>query len=184
MRLFIAIDINNQIIAHKVSAIQSLLVDNGVKGTYPSVDQLHITLKFLGETPEHKVQLIDEVLKKIKATDEIVLKINGVGGFPSLKRPRIIYLDVVANDPLYTIQSRIEHEMSRLGFKREGRPFKPHITIFRVKKPWTWRQSLEKELAGIGMDVTIRVLEIKLKESILTPTGPIYRDVSVYKIGD
>jgi len=184
MRLFVAIDINDKIIAHKVSTIQNLLVDNGVKGTYPSVDQLHITLKFLGETPDHKVQLIDEVLKKIKSINEIVLKVNGVGAFPSLRRPRIIYLGVTANDALYTIQSRIEHEMARLGFKREGRPFKPHITIFRVKKPWTWKRTLEKELTGIELDVTIKVHEIKLKESILTPTGPIYRDISVYKIGD
>lgn len=184
MRLFIAIDIDDKEIKYKTSIIQNMLVNSGVRGTHPTVDQLHITLKFLGETPDFKIKLINDVLGKIKVDEKIVLNINGVGAFPSLKKPRIIFLDVKANDVLYVLQSQIERGMVKLGFKKEDRPFKPHITIFRIKKPWSWKSYLEKELVSVHIDKTLYINEFKLKESLLTPSGPIYKDLNVYKLGD
>lgn len=184
MRLFIAVDIDDKEIKYKVSVIQNMIVTNDVRGTHPSLDQLHITLKFLGETPEYKLKMIDEALKKIKVSENIMLHVNGVGAFPSLKKPRIIFLGVKANDALYELQSQIERKMVKLGYKREDRVFKPHITIFRVKKPWTWKSHLERELLAVNIDKNVVIDRFKLKESLLTSSGPIYKDLYVYRIGE
>lgn len=183
MRLFIAIDIDDEEVCYKAYTIQRLLVDSGVIGTYPSRDQLHITLKFLGETPEYKLSSINASLSKISVDGEVLLRISGVGAFPSLKRPRVVFLDVDGNDKLYSLQSTIEKEMVKLGFRKEDRPFKPHITIYRVKRPWTWKDSLSRELSSIDIGKTLSINEFKLKESVLTSSGPIYKDIYVYSLG-
>ncbi len=184
MRLFIAIDVLDKRISYVVSQIQQLLERNEVKGTYPSVDQLHITLKFLGETPESKIELINHKLKSINLSESVVITVDGVGAFPSLVKPRIIFLHVNANEALYNLQKQIEETMVSIGFKRESRVFKPHITIYRIKKPWTWKTYLEKNLRNINLEVSLKINNFKLKESILTPKGPIYKDIFRYEFGD
>ena len=105
---------------------------------------------------------------------------DGVTGFPSLSSPRVVVIRLLENDTLLKIFNDVERIASSMGFRRENRAYKPHLTIARVKKPWSWKGHLAKMLSGISIDMKMTVECIKLKKSTLTPTGPIYEDVDVY----
>ena len=179
MRLFIAFDVDDASIVNKVMDIQRILVREGVKGTFPNQEQLHVTIKFLGETPDDKVELLKARLAEIRAPKFEVF-FDGVTGFPSLSSPRVVVIRLLENDTLLKIFNDIEKITSSMGFRRESRAFKPHLTIARVKKPWSWKRHLVKVLSGVSIDMKMTIECIKLKKSTLTPTGPIYEDVDVY----
>ncbi len=179
MRLFIAFDVNDKTLVSRVTEIHDLLIREGVKGTYPNREQLHVTIKFLGETPDDKVETLKSKLAGIKAP-KFEVSFDGVTGFPSLSSPRVVVIRLLENETLFRIFTDIERITSTLGYRKESRPFKPHLTIARVKKPWSWKRYLAKMLSGISLDLSITVECIKLKKSILTPRGPIYEDVDVY----
>ena len=179
MRLFIAFDVDDPRLMSEIEKIQGLLIREGVKGTFPKGDQLHVTIKFLGETPEDKVDIIKTRLSEIKAPKFEVF-FDGVTGFPSLSSPRVVVIRLLENEILLKIFNDIEKIVSSLGFRRESRAFKPHLTIARVKKRWSWKHHLVNILSTISLDMGLEVECIKLKKSVLTPSGPIYEDVDVY----
>ena len=181
MRLFIAFDIDDPIIWERVSLIQGMIERNGVKGTKPDRGHLHVTLKFLGEVIDHKVRLIRESLKGINLK-AFYITLGGVGAFPDFRRPRVIIIEIEPNDKLLDLHREIEKRMVKLGINPDKRPYTPHLTIYRVKKYWTWSRRLIEELSAIRMDISFRVDSFKLKESILTPEGPIYKDIETYHL--
>jgi 2'-5' RNA ligase len=181
MRVFIAFDVDDPKIVDEVEKIQGFLIGEGVKGTFPKGDQLHVTVKFLGETPDDKVMTLQKLLSEIDVT-EFYVRFDGVGGFPSLSYPRVVVVKIVENEILYTLFKEIERVTSKLGYPREGRPFKPHLTICRVKKKWSWKKHLKSYLSGISLDLSMKIDRFKLKKSVLTPSGPIYEDIYTFKL--
>lgn len=181
MRLFVAIDINSVEVINQFEMIQTLIKEYNVRATYPARDQFHITLKFLGEVNEARISDIINLLNMIKL-NSFRIRLNGVDGFPSLKNPRVIIVKVCESTELYKLQSLIEESLYKCGFKRETRPFKPHITLARIKAPWSWRRELIERLAQISLDSELVVDKFKLKQSILTNEGPIYKDIAIFKL--
>lgn len=99
-------------------------------------ENLHLTLKFLGDTPKDKITELQEALQKaVSQQRKFALKAVGVGCFPNVKRPRVVWVglegDVVE---LKTLVEQIENAIAPLGFPTEKRPFSPHLTIGRVKE--------------------------------------------------
>ena len=136
-------------------------------------ENMHLTLRFLGDTPEDKLTIISAELDTItKDFQPFSLYLDQLGCFPNRKRPRVIWAGLSGDlKTLNALQSRIEKVVQSLGWEGENRPFRAHLTIGRVKDSsqanrLDWDQQLEKQ--------QISVSAVNLIESQLRPSGPVY----------
>ncbi len=177
MRSFIAVDIpTTQALKEASAALKAAtpplkLVDLGI---------LHLTLKFLGETPEERVLEISEVMKSV-ATGVMArpFVLRGMGAFPSARRVRVVWIGVESGGVLERIAKGLEEGLTRLGFPPEDRPFTPHVTLARAKVPGQ-STVLERVIDAYREREfgNFRVEGMVLKKSILHPTGPEYHVVA------
>ncbi len=174
-RAFIAIDIN-EAVRQKLVAAQEQLEATGAGLKLVEPPNIHVTMKFLGEVPEDKINAITEALgRAVAGTAQFNIDIRGMGVFPSLHYIRVVWAGVVeGRDEIIGLEQKIERELRPLGFPSE-RDFVPHITIARVKT------AREKErLAAFVMETkdtefgVTRAQAVELKQSTLTPKGPVY----------
>ena len=177
MRTFVAVEIQNDEVLNSIAKLQS---DLKIKAKPVSKENMHFTLLFLGEVAEEIVPKIMEALQSI-AFSPIQISFIGVGAFPNPRFPRVIWIgvDETASQNLVKLAIQVEEKLGPLGFKSD-KPFKPHLTIFRIKNRI---DDISKELdklkaVQLGHDT---LSELKLKKSILTPSGPIYSDLQVVK---
>ncbi|HHI02531.1 MAG TPA: RNA 2',3'-cyclic phosphodiesterase, partial [candidate division Zixibacteria bacterium] len=149
---------------------------------------IHLTMKFLGETDENKVEAIIESIKSVAAKHKSVeCTIDRIGGFPNLRRPRVIWAGIEKKEDninrLEAIASDIEEEMTPLGFEKESRKFKSHLTLGRVKDNRNLYE-LTKYLENYRLEPKeILFDKIVLFKSTLTPDGPIYRRLCEAELG-
>lgn len=175
MRCFIAIDARSEKLEPLLSRLASI---PGVKAVEP--ENLHITLKFLGEISGDKAKQVTQAMERaFHNTEPFSYSIQGVGAFPSLNYIRVIYAGVdVGKEKILDMQKRLEEELDKIGFKKENRAFVPHITLARVKIPrkkdqiQRFIQDFRSESFG-----EVEVEGVYLMESILKPSGPEYRQV-------
>ena len=173
MRVFVAIEISNNKILKNIQTFQKN-VEINAKPT--KIDQIHFTLEFLGEINQVKCNKVKDVIKKISFSSfEISLK--GVGGFPNLKNPRIVWIGIDNNgeEKLITIANEVGMKLRALGFEN-NKKFKPHLTIFRVKKKIEDISVIMKQYETLEFG-TQTVSKIKVKRSVLSPKGPEYSDL-------
>ncbi|MBI5670979.1 MAG: RNA 2',3'-cyclic phosphodiesterase [Chloroflexi bacterium] len=176
-RLFVAIDLPDDI---KDRLIE---VSKGVAGAkWLSRDQLHLTLRFIGETDEKQFQAIRSLLNSIRGEPfEIALK--GVGQFPPKGAARVLWAGLDVPPALVALQRRIELALTGLGLPPEDKPFSAHVTLSRLKtppNPETIRQFLLKNAALQSPPFVVR--EFVLYSSFLRPEGPFYRHEGVYPL--
>jgi 2'-5' RNA ligase len=172
MRTFIAIDFPEEI-REKILKIQNLLPE--FKGKKTEFENLHLTLKFLGEVDEEKIKEIKEKLKKINLK-KFKAEINSIGVF-SEKFIRIIWLGIRNCEQL---QREIDEKLSGI-FEREKR-FMGHLTIARIKSIADKKKFLRK-LNEIKIPrVKFIVNNFSLKKSILTEKKPVYENIDVYSL--
>ena len=176
MRSFIAIEISNIDVIESINEIQSKIK---LDAKPINSKNIHFTLQFLGEISEELAQKIIQALRTIKFSGFIV-NLKGIGAFPRPTSPRIIWIGTDKNggDMLVELSKKIQKVLEPLGLVAD-KPFKPHITIFRIKKKiGDITNNLEeyKEM-DFGM---FNVTKIKLKKSRLTPKGPIYSDIEEF----
>ena len=177
MRAFVAVEISNKEVINSITKFQSE-INIIAKPVEPQ--NLHFTLQFLGEISEEISQKIKQALKTIKfSTFKISFK--GIGAFPKMKFPRVIWIgtDDVGGNALIDLAKKVENVLSPLGFTSD-KPFKSHITIFRIKKKiGDISKELEKfETFEFGSQ---EISNIKLKQSVLTSQGPQYSDLEEIK---
>ncbi len=146
---------------------------------------MHLTLKFLGDAEE---SLIDEIVERMaKATDGVQpfrIRLKGMGAFPSLSVIKVVWVGIEDGGPLERIAQELDESMSELGFEREKRGFKAHLTLARTRsaKNIANVQDILKENAATDYG-EYTVDRIFLKKSLLTPGGPIYSTVSEHLLG-
>ncbi len=175
MRAFIAIEIEFD---DSISSLMRKISRAGVKVKAVEKENMHLTLKFLGEIDEEQVKMISEGMKSLESYSEFSINLHGVGAFPSSSRPKVIWIGVDYPDVLEDIWKSIEDISEKAGIERERRGFSPHITLARVKdhrNAWRLRDLIDEHRDDDFGER--KVVEIKLKESVLTPSGPIYSDV-------
>ncbi|RLG89386.1 MAG: RNA 2',3'-cyclic phosphodiesterase [Thermoprotei archaeon] len=178
-RVFIAIEIENIDVLNKL-----IKVKDAFKATKADIktienENIHLTVRFIGEVPLDTVKAIQESLKNLKDIPVFNMYIRGIGAFPSLTRPRVIWAGIT-NGVTYLkeIRRRIEQYLRRLGIRPDTHEFTPHITLARVKG----RRGIDKviKLLEIYQDYEFGespVTRVKLKRSILRPQGPLYLDL-------
>jgi 2'-5' RNA ligase len=175
-RAFISIDLARiQEVEDLIASLKT--ADPTLKVVDPG--QIHITLKFLGETAESKVPTIVEAMNgAAQGIEPFTVSLRGAGAFPSKNRMRVVWVGLNDTLPMGTMATRLDESLSQQGFERERRPFAPHLTVARAKvessNP-TVRQIIENNAQNdFG---TIFVDRIRLKKSVLTKCGPQYSTV-------
>jgi len=146
-------------------------------------ENLHFTVKFLGEIPESMVEEIDKRIRAL-ALQRMEVGVRGLGAFPDLRRPRVVWAGVAPQD-LQSVSNggqQVIDALEGIG-ESDDRGFHPHITLARVRSP----RNLES-LASVIRERSAKefgrstISALKLKSSDLTPSGPIYRDVKEYSL--
>ncbi|RKZ22150.1 RNA 2',3'-cyclic phosphodiesterase [bacterium] len=177
MRLFIAIDLPFEAKKEIVGVRELIKNKGGIK--WVEMENIHLTLKFLGEVEEDKVSAIEKRLKAVaKDTEPFIISLRDVGGFPTERESRVIWVGVEqGREMVYELNRKIERAMEKLGFERDSR-FHPHITIGRVKRGRVNVQGLKFHYPSIF------VKSFFLISSRLTPSGPIYTPLREFKLGE
>jgi len=180
LRAFIAVEIPPEIyqaIETKMAFLRSALNTSLVRWV-PSTN-IHLTLKFLGDTSPTNVELLAQMLSVETGQHQVFeIEFGGLGAFPNPKRPRVIWIGIQAPAGLEALQHGIEAASAKLGYPVEKRPFSPHLTIGRVKQNihasgmQKIRTTLEE--TQVGSLGTAQITAVHLFKSDLKPTGAVY----------
>jgi RNA 2',3'-cyclic 3'-phosphodiesterase len=179
LRTFIAVEIPLPV-REAVCKVTTLLQKRtGSVVRWVPLENMHLTLKFLGDVSPSNVEMLCQILRaEADHFHSFDLRLNGLGSFPNLKRPRVIYVGIQAPATLEALQRGIESASRRLGYESEERTFSPHLTIGRVKQNVTGleQQSIRRLLEETRIDLpgTARVDSVHLYKSDLKPTGSVY----------
>ncbi len=175
IRSFIAFDLDNELVIKRLSEVQTTLVNTGANLKLVKPQNIHITMRFLGNISPSMVNSIHEIMEKISFASFDV-EIKGLGVFPKLKYARVIWAGIQKGaDELTNVFNQLEPFLRKLGFKPDSKGFSPHLTIARVKTGRNKAELIQRiqELADYEFGV-VRADCLRLKKSVLTPKGPIY----------
>jgi len=192
MRAFIAIELSDGI-RESLARIQSHLKypefssRDSADVKWVEKDNIHLTLKFLGEIAEEKCAKIKSILDEIgKLTKQFEISIKDIGAFPGIDFPRVIWvgLDKGAGESK-ELANRINEALCKLGFERESRPFAAHLTIGRVRSPKN-KEALKEKIASYSLQPTVHspqlISSVALFQSTLTPKGAVYTKLHETKL--
>jgi len=180
LRLFVAIDIPATVRAELARLIEQLRQIEG-RARWVRPEGMHVTLKFLGETPAEKLPGVRTALAKINSPNPVEIRFRGLGFFPNDRRPRVLWVGVEASPNLAELAQKVDHELSQMGFPAEERPFAPHLTLARLSAPSRWdalvraTEKLSSQEFGAS-----RESEFYLIESFLKPSGAEYKRVASF----
>ena len=177
MRLFVALEIPSDVRENLADLIKSLrMVSPQTRWVRP--ENLHVTLKFIGEVPEAKLAAIRAALAGVRSEQLVVLDFRGLGFFPNEKHPRIFWAGIEASANLKTLAADIDGITEKLGIPREQRPFSPHLTLARFEPsrlPEKLRAAVQENAAReFG---SFRTNQFHLIESKLKPSGAEYTTI-------
>ena len=170
-----AFDIDNPAVQNKLAKTQALLVQTGADVKLVETENIHVTMRFLGDITSVIVDKIFEEIKNIQFVPFNV-QLKGVGVFPSLSYPRVVWAGITeGTNELRNIFDQIEPRLRELGFTPDEHGFSPHLTIARVRSGRNKAQLAEFVKANADLDFgTIRADCLRLKRSVLSPNGPTY----------
>ncbi len=181
LRLFIAVELPQEVVRHLTditATLQGLRIP-GVR--WISLQGVHLTLKFLGNTPVDQVSSITAAMSNAaQGVSPFTVHVHGFGAFPNMRNPRVVWTAIQGDlNALRELQHRLEERLENAGFARDGRPFSPHLTIGRVSGRLA-AQDIER-LAQAAENIQrldpfpLPVQAISLMESRLTRSGAVYR---------
>ena len=190
IRSFIAIDLPDSLNAALEKAseqLQDLL--GGLPVRWVPVQNIHLTLKFLGDVSENNIPMIEAIVRTEAAQHRIFeISVGGFGVFPNTARPRVLWVGVESPDELINLQRRIDIESARLGYAPDQRVFSPHLTFGRVSRNASPKQirkaSDQLRNHRIGFLGAARIENVTLFRSDLGPDGAVYSKIYTGKIID
>ncbi len=190
LRTFIAVKVGPEAMKEmaRLIAAMSAQAGRGVKWVEPG--GIHITLKFLGDTPATLVPRVVEAMGRAAAAMRpLTLSLAETGAFPNARAPRVLWVGLAGDvEALAALQEAVEREVSPLGFPRESRPFSPHVTIGRVREGIdpSGRQQIGRALerAGLHGGYPWVVEGVALVRSTLTPSGAVYTVIDTKKLSE
>jgi RNA 2',3'-cyclic 3'-phosphodiesterase len=185
MRLFFAIELGD--------ALLDLLDERTapLRGELPELawvrrEHCHLTLKFLGDVDEASApKLIDAADVAASRHPPLEMSVRDVGAFPNFRRARVVWIGVEQEPRLELLHHDLELACEQEGFEVEGRPFRPHITLARVRTPLPVERAraLARVARTVRMQAMVPVERITLFESTLAPTGARYRRIHAAPLG-
>ncbi|MFH1201317.1 MAG: RNA 2',3'-cyclic phosphodiesterase [Candidatus Omnitrophota bacterium] len=179
MRTFIAVDVSKEI-RETLGRIGTKLRASGADVKWVDPQNLHLTLKFLGDIDLGKVEEIKEILSQMaKNYPAFRMVVTNLGAFPKASYPRVIWVGIdQGKDELLKISRELEKRLENLGIKKEERAMSCHITIGRVRSPLNRIHLIKQmELFKDPLNLDCTVDKIILYKSTLSRSGPIYEAV-------
>ena len=175
MRLFVAINLPPELRQDIWNAAGPLREAAGSRVRWVPPDALHLTLKFLGTVDQGRVpDLAGAVDAAARGAKPFSLPLDGFGAFPSPRRPQIVWLGCEAVPALELLQHHVERSMQPLGFPVDGRPFRPHLTIGRVRRDERVPRGLATQIERLRYANETTVAQVDLMESHLHQSGARY----------
>ncbi|MFH1241530.1 MAG: RNA 2',3'-cyclic phosphodiesterase [Pseudomonadota bacterium] len=176
-RLFVAIDLPEE------TRQQLATMCYGVPGArWVPEDQLHLSLRFIGEVDGGRGRDIIEELATIQSSP-FSLRLKGAGHFPPRQEPRVLWVGVERNDALLQLRNKVEYTLVRLGLAPEGRKFSPHITLARLKGTSVSKVVAFLAYNGLYESSFFEVSEFVLYSSTLSPKGALYNKEESFPLG-
>lgn len=176
IRAFIAVEINNQA-KQKISKLISILKKSDADAKWATEDQMHLTLKFLGNVNKDKIQEISEAISVISNNfKSFAVSFSEIGAFPNTSHPRVIWLGIGKGaESLKMLNDETEAALEKLGFVKESREFEPHLTLARIRSS----KNISNLIKLVGeINCTIRdevpIHKLTLFQSSLNPKGAVY----------
>lgn len=174
-RLFVAILIPKEIIG-KITDYQKKIKNLNIRLIKP--ENFHLTLVFLGQIREKKIEIIKRILKEIgEKYSSFFLEFRKIISGPDLKRPRLIWLEAENNEEIKEIWKAILEKFKREEIFFDEKSLRPHLTLARTRGKELFGKKIEKEISLI-----LPVKEIALMESKLKPTGAEYKIIEKFKL--
>jgi 2'-5' RNA ligase len=177
----LSVEVAQAIVAF-INDMKASVPDDGI--TWVEPHNVHVTLRFLGDAVDfHMIALLVELLKAVSLeTRPFVIRVRGLGVFPSQQRPRTVWVGMVSEE-LNELASRVDRAAVRCGFQSETRPFKPHITIARVRKIRHWK-TIRGELGDRGnLDFGLSSVDhVSIYRSIKDAKARIYEEIGSFPL--
>ncbi len=183
MRVFIAVDIDKEDIVARLRELEGHLMETRVSMKLVEPENLHITIRFIGEVPNY---IVDDIRSHVIARlrfKPFTLRLSGVGAFPSPSNARVVWIGVAQGfEELKAIRDQVDSMLRDIGVALEPEEFSPHVTIARLKE--RGHPAIVRFLADFAnyeageQEVNV----VRLKKSILTPRGPIYETIAEAKV--
>ena len=181
IRSFVAVECDGNILP-KFMEVQGRLEATGAKIKLVEPDNIHLTVKFLGDIEDSQVEEISQVIESV-SFEPFEFRVEGVGVFPSLRRPTTIWAGITEGvGELAEVFSKVNDGLAKLGFEKDRRRFQPHLTIARIRGGENRDRLVEQlmDLEDFQFGV-VKVDRIVLKKSVLTRSGPIYTTLTESK---
>jgi 2'-5' RNA ligase len=176
VRLFVAINLPSEV-RHSLWTATEPLRALDVPVRWVGAESIHLTLKFLGDVEtERERDVIDVVESTVAGAPRFVLPIGGFGMFPNATGPRVVWVGCEPVSGLELLQDRLERHMESVGFPVDGRPFRPHLTLGRVRRG-TKRsavRALGPKMGELSYGTETHVESVELMESELGKAGARY----------
>ena len=185
IRSFLAIELP-KLILKKIEEVQRDLRSTRADVRWVNPEKIHLTLKFFGNIEESRIDPIFKSIEEpIRNTPPYSIEVKGVGAFPQLRNPRVIWVGLVNGKEILTsFQKQIETQLEKIGFQTENRPFHPHLTLGRMKSSRGREEMvgrMEKHREEEFGD--FQVERVILFKSDLKPSGPVYTLLREMKLG-
>src|SRR6266849_4275569 len=180
MRLFVALAIPAAV-REKLAELLGSLRTVSPQTRWVRPENLHVTLKFIGEIPETKLDAIQSALAAVRSDQPVAIDFRGLGFFPNEKHPRVFWAGIEASPNLKTVAADIDKATETVGIPREQRAFSPHLTLARFEPPRLpdkLRAAIQEHAArDFGC---LRTNQFHLIESKLKPSGAEYTTVESF----
>ncbi len=182
MRAFIAIEIPHEIQQAIQQATAFLRAELRTSIRWTPAENIHLTLKFLGEVSPARVDALTSALRvQADSVPAFKVEVGGLGSFPDVKRARVLWIGIQAPAEIQTLRRGIESACARLGYESETRGFSPHLTIGRVRQDATPAdaQKIRRALEAATIDSlgAVRVDSVHLFKSDLQKSGAVYTKI-------
>ena len=184
-RIFCAVELPQEVRAQLQAHIANLRKEiPDVAASWSRVENIHLTLKFFGNVAVDRVASISgAITRALNEFSAFEISVGDVGVFPKASRAQVLWIGV--NDPsgtLTALHKRLEDECAAEGFEKEGRAYRPHLTIARIRRPYRAKHLADAHLGMQFELVTINIKEMVVFRSELSPKGSKYTAISNHRL--
>ena len=175
IRSFVAFDIESDTVLNRFTAAQRKLIQTGADLKPVEPQNIHITVRFLGNITPAMIEKIFDEMKQVQFK-MFTVQIKGLGAFPNPRYSRVVWAGITEGaDQLKSIFSQLEPKLRGLGFTPDTRGFSPHLTIARVRSGRNKQQLAEFLTENVNYEFgAVEARCLRLKKSVLSPRGPAY----------